>query len=106
MGACLMAAIHEGLPLVAQHISHRSRTQSPGHPTLRETLAGSTGPTETEAQRLEEWLRKYNATLPTGSPPLETSPAARLTGRWEMIRRLRFDAEAKVPVGSASPVVP
>jgi hypothetical protein len=106
MAACLMAAIHEGLPLVALHIGRRAGGPDSMGTSLRDALAGLTGPTETEGQQLEAWLRTYNASLPAGSPPLETCPVARLTLRWDMIRRLRFGPEAKAAVGPAAPLAP
>jgi exonuclease VII small subunit len=104
MGACLMAAIHEGLPLLAEHISCRASDPQPGGITLGDALTGLTGRIETEGQRLEAWLSKHNATRPADSPLLETAPLARLTTRWDMIRRLRFAADTKASAGVDLPV--
>jgi KAP family P-loop domain len=103
MGACLMAAIHEGLPLLAQHIGSRASGPNTAVTTLRDALTDLTGPIEAQGQCLEAWLTRHNATLPAGSPPVESSPLARLTKRGDMIKRLRFEADAQTSVGVERP---
>ncbi|MCU1572995.1 MAG: hypothetical protein JWO93_1077, partial [Micrococcaceae bacterium] len=93
MGTCLMAAIHEGLPLLAQHLGSRATgPAAAAATTLRHALTGLSGPVGLEGQQFEVWLKKYNAQLPDGSPHLETIPLERLTSRWNMTRRLGFNA--------------
>jgi hypothetical protein len=93
MGTCLMAAIHEGLPLLAQHLGSRATVPATDPATtLRQALTGLSGPVDLEGQRFEIWLKKHNAQLPAGSPHLETIALARLTSRWNMTRRLGFNA--------------
>lgn len=105
MGTWLLTAIHEGLPLLAEHISTRVSGTNLVKPTLRDALGGLTGSIEIEAQRLEDWLRMQKAAR-QGLPALETAPLERLTTRWDMIRRLRFDASANGSGELAVPAIP
>lgn len=96
MGTWLLAAIHEGSPLLAEHICRCGGGTNPAAITLRDALTGLTGPIEVQAQRLEDWLRTLNAER-ASAPPLDSVALRQLTTRWNMIRRLRFEAAANAP---------
>lgn len=89
---CLMAALHEGVPLLADRMEQLSKEGRAS--TLRAAL-DALEPTELfpEKGRLEAWLGQHGTGLPGSA--LESAPMGRLLLRYPLIRRLRFEVNAE-----------
>jgi hypothetical protein len=101
MATCFMAAVHEGMPPVAEHLGRQ-----PPNPTL--TLHSALEKIDKikfadELARINHWLANRQAI----QPPPKTFDAAELSRfvvRYDVIRRLRFQSEsARGPDGIGQP---
>jgi hypothetical protein len=91
MATCFMAAVHDSMPLVAAVAA-----SSPAHPSPTwHSVLTALGPDELrdECERLRRWFAARNADpANVGNPPFEHTPIQRFLNRWDVIKRIRFQA--------------
>ena len=92
MATCFMAAVHEGLPRLAERLAKSPIVPSGGPTTLLSAL-NSLGPDElaAEKERLNNWLEQRARVQSSGTVRFELTPMTRFLARFDTIRRLRFE---------------
>lgn len=94
MATCFMAAVHEGLPRLAERLAKPLAVPSEGPTEDLRSALNSLGPDEltAEKKRLNDWLEQHEPVQPPATKRLETTPMTRFLARFDTIRRLRFEA--------------
>lgn len=96
MATCFMAALHEGTPYLASRLAQVSAGLPSSPPATLFSALAALDPVEltVERERVQAWLRKRQEVAGPGAVPFGMTPMSKFLIRFDLIRRLTFEAGA------------